>query len=389
MVEKNNAVRRALALNAEGIMRWVEVEGIVRRRPARLEDSDRDLVVALENRERLVSHLERASSRLYRRGRLIVPERVCAINIDVVFPPYRHTKDWRLARHIGLVIDANRHRLAYPELVVGLPLAVEKRYTEDPDLQVTAAAIDLLLDLKALLPIELRHEPVGYVGVVFPQNVAHGALGTYPALVHPNARVAKPLHGRQVVRDEENRLALLVELHDFVQRFLLERLVADSERLVNDQDVWPDVDCDGEAQSHVHPGGVGLDRHVDELLELRKLDYPVEALMYLTALETKDGAVQKHVLTARELGMKPSTQLKKRRDTAPDQDFAHVRLDDPSRKLKKRALASTILADDPHHGATWNAQSEVLKRPEILPRSLHASPEREHDGLQARCVPTP
>ena len=57
----------------------------------------------------------------------------------------------------------------------------------------------------------------------------------------------------------------------------LERLVADRERLVYQDDFGIEVDRDGDAQPHVHARRVVPHGHVDEALEFREPDDRVEA----------------------------------------------------------------------------------------------------------------
>ena len=83
--------------------------------------------------------------------------------------------------------------------------------------------------------------------------------------------------------DEQDRPALPLELGDLVQALARERLVADREHLVDEQDVRVDVHGDREAEPDVHARRVVLDRVVDELLELGELDDRVEQAVGLLA----------------------------------------------------------------------------------------------------------
>ena len=80
-----------------------------------------------------------------------------------------------------------------------------------------------------------------------------------------------------------------------------EAFVADGEYLVDEQDVRVDVDRDGEAEPHVHPGRVGLDRRVDEVLQLGELDDLVEAARDFLLRQPEHDAVDEDVLAAGDL----------------------------------------------------------------------------------------
>jgi len=70
--------------------------------------------------------------------------------------------------------------------------------------------------------------------------VRHGA-----AVVEPQRLVAEALDQRERVRDEENRPVAALELGELVETLVREALVADRQDLVDQQDVWIDVDRDG------------------------------------------------------------------------------------------------------------------------------------------------
>ena len=80
------------------------------------------------------------------------------------------------------------------------------------------------------------------------------------------------------VGDEQDGLAAAPELRELVEALVREALVADGEHLVDQQHVGIDVNRHGEAQPHVHARRVGLDRRIDEVLELGELDDLVEPL---------------------------------------------------------------------------------------------------------------
>ncbi len=75
---------------------------------------------------------------------------------------------------------------------------------------------------------------------------------------------------------EEDRPAAAGDLADPPEAALLERLVADAEHLVDEQDLRLEVRRDGERETDVHAARVPLHRRVDEPLDLGELDDVVE-----------------------------------------------------------------------------------------------------------------
>ena len=125
--------------------------------------------------------------------------------------------------------------------------------------------------------------------------------------------------------------AALLELADLVQALALERLVADGQDLVDQQDVGADVDGHGEPEAHVLAGAVVLDLVVDERLELGEGDDLVEVALGLAAAQAEDGRVQVDVLAAGQLAVEAGPQLQQRRDPAPDGHRAGGRGEDARR----------------------------------------------------------
>ena len=97
------------------------------------------------------------------------------------------------------------------------------------------------------------------------------------AVIEPERAVAEVAHLVELVRDEDQRHAAVLHLLNLGHALRGELLVADREHFVDQQHVGIDVDRDREAEPHVHAGGVGLDRLIDELADAGELDDLVEA----------------------------------------------------------------------------------------------------------------
>ena len=102
-------------------------------------------------------------------------------------------------------------------------------------------------------------------------------VGHLVALFEPDGVVAHVDHRLHRVRDDDDRLAVVLQLGEALQAFALEGLVADGEDLVHEQYVGLDVDRHREPEAHVHARGVVLHRLVDELADAGEVDDVVEA----------------------------------------------------------------------------------------------------------------
>ncbi len=97
------------------------------------------------------------------------------------------------------------------------------------------------------------------------QSAIDGALVLQlPAIEHRDT-AADRLHGRGRVRDEQDRPPVGEEALQRSHALLLKILVANGEDLIEEQDVRLELRGDGEAEPHVHPGRIALDRDVHEL----------------------------------------------------------------------------------------------------------------------------
>ena len=182
--------------------------------------------------------------------------------------------------------------------------------------------------------------------MILGQRVVGRAVEGDAALAQQDRALAQSLDRVRIVRDEDDRPAVPVEVEDPVEALALERGVADGEDLVEQEHVGIEVRRDGEPEAHEHPRRVGAHGDVDEVLELRERDDLVEALADVRALQPEDRAVEEDVLASGEVGMEAGAELEQRADPAADVDAALGRLDDPGDDAQQRALARAVAADE-------------------------------------------
>ena len=168
------------------------------------------------------------------------------------------------------------------------------------------------------------------------------------------------------VRDEEDRLALLLEEADPVDALVLERGVPDGQDLVDDEDVGVDVHGDREPQPDVHARRVVLDGVVDELAQLAELDDLVEQPVGLGLGHAEQGRVEIDVLASGQLAVEARAELEEGGDAAVDLDLAGRRTQDAREDLEQRALAGPVGAGEPHRLAAVDDEVDVAQRPEVV-----------------------
>ena len=147
-------------------------------------------------------------------------------------------------------------------------------------------------------------------------RLARRPVERHVAALEEHGALAEPLDRHGVVRDEHDRAPRLLEGEDAAEALALERLVADGEDLVEEQDVGVEERGDREAEAHRHPRRVRPHGPVDRILELGEGDDLVEALADVGATEALDRAVQEHVLAAGEVRVEAGAELEERADPA-------------------------------------------------------------------------
>ena len=96
--------------------------------------------------------------------------------------------------------------------------------------------------------------------------------------------------------DEKYRLALLLELLELVIALCLEEHVADTESLIDDQNLRVDVDGHRERESYEHSARVGLDRLVDKVADVSEGNDFLQPGIDLLAGEAHDRTVDINIL---------------------------------------------------------------------------------------------
>src|SRR5205814_8565108 len=140
-------------------------------------------------------------------------------------------------------------------------------------------------------------------------RLVDGAVEHDLALVEDEPAVAEPRNRSDVVTHEDHRSSAVRQLADPLEAFLLEGAIPDREHLVEKEDLGVEIRGHREGEADVHPAGVALYRHVDEIADPREVDDLVVFLLDLTATHAEDRAVEEDVVSTGQFRMEARPDL--------------------------------------------------------------------------------
>src|SRR5438067_2342574 len=103
---------------------------------------------------------------------------------------------------------------------------------------------------------------------------------------------------------------------------------------------------DGKSQPNVHPGGIALNRCIEEFLDFRESHDLVEFTADLCARHAEDRSVQINIFTPSQLGMEASSNLEEAGNATSDHNPAHARFGDSRQHLQQSCFPGPIAAND-------------------------------------------
>src|SRR6266508_4243998 len=116
------------------------------------------------------------------------------------------------------------------------------------------------------------------------------------------------------MRDEHDRLLLILEPVEHRKALLLEALVADCQDFVEQENVKRNLNRNRESEPHQHSRRVVLELLIDEALELRKLEDLVELRVELSFRKAGERRSDPNVLAGGETRVEADAELDEGRE---------------------------------------------------------------------------
>ena len=173
---------------------------------------------------------------------------------------------------------------------------------------------------------------------------------------------------------EDEALAISPPAVEHLVGLLAKGPVSDRQDLVDEEEVAVELRGDRKGQALAHAGGELLHLCLDEVLELRKGDDLVEALLQLRPAEADDRPIQEDVLAHRELVVHSRAQLEHGSEPPAHATGARGGAIDAGEDAEERALARAVIPDQPEGLAFVELEGHVVERSE--PTRMPAHPER-------------
>ena len=203
---------------------------------------------------------------------------------------------------------------------------------------------------------------IGEVGL---RHVRRRPIALDASVPQPQRVAAQLLHVVHAVRAEQQRAAVCEIALQPGDALLLERLVADREHLVGDQDVRAHRGRDREAEAHDHARRVVLDRLVDVLADVGEVDDLV-ALGAISLGPRPSSAPASSMLSSPVYsGWKPLAELEQRADAAVDDDACRASAEStPAMILSSVDLPAPFSPITPSDAPRLHREAHAVERAE-------------------------
>src|SRR6266513_5940626 len=189
------------------------------------------------------------------------------------------------------------------------------------------------------------------------------AVHTNLARVNPNPAVRETANLIELMRDEHDGASGAGDIAHLAEAFFLEIHVADGQDFIDKENLRLEVSSDSEGQTDIHAGGVVLYGGVNEFFELGEGHDFIELALDFALAHAEDGAGEKRVLVAGQLGMKAGADFEKRPDAAVNLRPTSGGTGDAREDFQKSGFASAVAADEAEDFAFADFERHILQGP--------------------------
>ena len=201
-------------------------------------------------------------------------------------------------------------------------------------------------------------------------------------MFQPHELVTELIDLLRAMGNQNKRHTFRAQCGNLGEALVLERLVAYGKDLVGQQDIRFQMDSHGKTQAHLHPGGVVLERRVDEVFEFGEFDDVLHPLLDIPIAKAVETGVKKDVFKTRQFGIESHPQLDKGSDAPMGDYLTFGGNQDTGNNLQQGALAGAVVPQKTQRLATFNGETHIIQRQEVLaPFPLAGMKERQEAGF--------
>jgi hypothetical protein len=253
-------------------------------------------------------------------------------------------------------------------------------------------------DLKALDAVvkfrsRSHHTLLGSRLMVFIQPLLFIAKEGRSTLFQIEYPVADPRDMPQIMGDKENG-AITRNLSNSLKALGAEGTIADSQNLVQNQNVGLHGGGHGEAKTHVHSGAVGLDGGINEFPDLSELDDVINPIVDFLFGESEQRTVHVDILSPRQDRIKSGAERDNGAYPPPGLDKSGIRFDQAVQHPEQGCFSGSISPDQAEAFTPPDFKGNALIGPEFpgakndLPIGIGFSPTGKGHQLMD-CIPDP
>ena len=125
--------------------------------------------------------------------------------------------------------------------------------------------------------------------------------------------------------DKNNRHAAANHRTHFINTFALKKSVADTQSLVDDQNIGLDKGIDGESQPCEHARRISFDGLIYKVADVREGDNVINFCVHNFAAVPHQKSVHVNIFYARHFGIETRAEFQKRGNSSVDFQFAAAR----------------------------------------------------------------
>ena len=151
----------------------------------------------------------------------------------------------------------------------------------------------------------------------------------------------------------------LLEFFKLTITICLKKDISYRKCLIYDQDLRINVDRHGKSQTDKHTTGICLDRLMNKITDVRKIQNILQACIYLLSGKSHHGSIEIDIFNSGIFHIKSGSKFQKRRNTSIYHNFAAGWIQYTGDDLKNCGFTGTIGSDNSHSLSSFYFKTHI------------------------------